>query len=423
MKNYLAPLLLVLGLTLGTMSNATAGLVWQQVTEVPTQSTLRVYAHNDTLYCGSGARVYRWDHQSNQWDTLAVLDPDVTLTSAIIKAGNRLFAGTYNLGVFESDNNGASWVQNNAGLSGLGSNSIMDFTIRGDSLYVGTSGAGVFVMNLTTPSNWVGYQDGMPDNIASDVNTLFSVGDYVLAGAGLNSDIYRNGPDTTGWNEYPFFTFDPRGAGMLDMTSLGDLVYGVTSNGLYISHDSGATWLRFAVTNRLIAAGSVAADKDIVYGSIWLPAFGTFYFSSTGSNWQVIDSVQFALTYNIEVLGGRLYAGREDGLWYAELTPTDVGDKPGLPDDFTLAQNYPNPFNPTTSIEFTLPARGPVSLDVFNLVGQRVRTLVSDFKSAGKHSVIWDGTSDAGQTVSSGVYFYRLSTASFTTSRKMVLLK
>jgi hypothetical protein len=122
-------------------------------------------------------------------------------------------------------------------------------------------------------------------------------------------------------------------------------------------------------------------------------------------------------------MGGRLYAARLNGLWYAELTPTDVADKPELPGDFVLAQNFPNPFNPTTSIEFTLPSRQQVSLEVYNTLGQWVRTLVSDFKSAGRHSVTWNGTDDAGRAVSSGVYFYRLSTESFTTSRKMLLLK
>jgi hypothetical protein len=279
-------------------------------------------------------------------------------------------------------------------------------------------------MNLNAPPNWVSYADGMPDNLASNVLSLYDFDNYLLAGAGLNSTLYRNAPDTNGWEEYPFSVFDPRGAGMLDMTSLGDLVYGVTSNGLYISRDSGATWERYRVTNFLIGSGSVAADKDAVYGSIWLPIFGSFYFSSTGAGWQVLDSVQSRLTYNLEILEGRLYAGREDGLWFAQLNSTDVdGGDPTVPSAFALAQNYPNPFNPTTTIEYSVPARTDVTLTIFNMLGQRVRTLVNETKSSGSYRLEWTGTDDAGRPVSTGVYLYRLSAGDVVETKKMLLLK
>jgi flagellar hook assembly protein FlgD len=90
-----------------------------------------------------------------------------------------------------------------------------------------------------------------------------------------------------------------------------------------------------------------------------------------------------------------------------------------------LAQNYPNPFNPTTQIRYSIRKRGHVSLDVYNVAGQRVRTLVSEVQTPLPQgfAVTWDGTSDAGDVVSSGVYFYKLSTGDFTKTKKMVLLK
>jgi len=90
----------------------------------------------------------------------------------------------------------------------------------------------------------------------------------------------------------------------------------------------------------------------------------------------------------------------------------------------TLTGNYPNPFNPSTSISFSLPASGPVSLGVYNLKGQLVKILLSDAELAsGPHSVIWDGTDARGQMVSSGLYFCRLSTVRHTSTRKMLLAK
>ncbi|MEA2062168.1 MAG: cohesin domain-containing protein, partial [Gemmatimonadota bacterium] len=111
--------------------------------------------------------------------------------------------------------------------------------------------------------------------------------------------------------------------------------------------------------------------------------------------------------------------------------PTPIGIEgiagAALPQSFSLNQNSPNPFNPSTSIAFEVSdqgaAVGRVSLKVFNLRGQLVRTLVDGVKSSGHYSVQWDGRSDNGAQVASGVYFYRLKTDDFVQTRKMVLLK
>jgi hypothetical protein len=110
--------------------------------------------------------------------------------------------------------------------------------------------------------------------------------------------------------------------------------------------------------------------------------------------------------------------------------PTAVGDDNdgSLPDHFELSQNYPNPFNPTTHISYSVaatPGQGPVhtNLTVFNVLGQEVKTLVDKVQSAGTYTVDWDGTSDSGMKVSSGIYFYRITSGDFVETRKMALLK
>lgn len=106
-------------------------------------------------------------------------------------------------------------------------------------------------------------------------------------------------------------------------------------------------------------------------------------------------------------------------------TPTGIADQsPQLTTDFTLAQNYPNPFNPRTAIRFSLPQSGQVQLNIYNAMGQIVRTLLSAQLSAGEHAVQWDGTDAAGQSVASGLYFYQLEVDRQRSSlKKMVLLK
>ncbi len=104
-------------------------------------------------------------------------------------------------------------------------------------------------------------------------------------------------------------------------------------------------------------------------------------------------------------------------------TDADGGRNDNLPTAFSLSQNYPNPFNPTTEISFALPSRTKVSLIVYNMLGQQVRTLVNDDMPAGAHSVSWDGTDNSGTSVASGIYLYRLSAEGKARTKKMELLK
>ncbi len=102
---------------------------------------------------------------------------------------------------------------------------------------------------------------------------------------------------------------------------------------------------------------------------------------------------------------------------------TSVKDRNGRrPLDFGL-QNYPNPFNPRTTISYFLPQRSQVRLQVFNMLGQPVRTLAEGEQTAGSHSVTWNGTDDNGKILSSGIYFYRLQSKDYFEVNKMLLLK
>ncbi len=105
------------------------------------------------------------------------------------------------------------------------------------------------------------------------------------------------------------------------------------------------------------------------------------------------------------------------------LVQSSDEDPDVLPDRFRLEPNYPNPFNPVTTISYSLEERSHVVIAVYNLLGQKVVTLVDNEISAGEHFVQWDGRDETGQPVSTGVYLYRIESEQFSASRKMVLLK
>ncbi len=93
------------------------------------------------------------------------------------------------------------------------------------------------------------------------------------------------------------------------------------------------------------------------------------------------------------------------------------------PDSYTLSHNYPNPFNPSTTINYTLQRRAHVNITIYNLLGQRINTIVEEVKAAGEHTTRWDGKDYDGKPVATGIYLYRIKAGDFSESKKMLLLK
>ncbi len=142
----------------------------------------------------------------------------------------------------------------------------------------------------------------------------------------------------------------------------------------------------------------------------------------------------------LEVQGIRISTGHlDDESWWWSLTTglpgsdslaefrqqdsTAAKPESTLPEGYELEQNYPNPFNPTTRIAFTLPSAQRAKLQVFNVQGRLVKTLIDGEMEAGSHAVEWHATDDSGAPVASGVYLYRLTTAQGSVTKKMSLVK
>ena len=104
---------------------------------------------------------------------------------------------------------------------------------------------------------------------------------------------------------------------------------------------------------------------------------------------------------------------------------TGISEQQDVPTEFSLKQNYPNPFNPSTSIEYIIPEgkSGHVRIDVYDLRGGLVKTLVEQAVQPGIYSTVWDGRDEFGKQVSSGIYMYRLRAGNVVKSNKMMLMK
>ena len=94
-----------------------------------------------------------------------------------------------------------------------------------------------------------------------------------------------------------------------------------------------------------------------------------------------------------------------------------------IPTQYSLEQNFPNPFNPTTHIQYALPEMTRVKIVIYNMLGQKVRTFDFGQQAPGRYTITWDGKTQNGALVSSGVYFYRLESAKFTQTKKLLLIK
>jgi len=119
-----------------------------------------------------------------------------------------------------------------------------------------------------------------------------------------------------------------------------------------------------------------------------------------------------SFSFNFTVTGARVDGGADD--WTLEGGFNSVD----MPTDYALVGCYPNPFNATTTITYALPSAGNVNLDVYNLAGQRVATLVNGYNEAGQHSITWDAAN-----YSSGIYFYKLIAGENVFVKRMTLLK
>lgn len=188
----------------------------------------------------------------------------------------------------------------------------------------------------------------------------------------------------------------------------------------------------FTIANEAIQTATLNYNVTIESGSDWISLGSSAGAINSGATEDVtvtLNSSNLAVGDHVGTIKITSDANAPGGQQSKTLTVnlsvnsvTGIGDE-NLPTVFALEQNYPNPFNPETVIRYQLPQTEDVKISVYNLLGQTVRTLVNGQINAGYHTTRWDGRNQRGEQVTSGMYLYRIEAGSFTSVRKMILLK
>ena len=207
-----------------------------------------------------------------------------------------------------------------------------------------------------------------------------------------------------------------RDVAMIDESS----AIAIGGENIFITNDYGKNWtlaeFNFTVNDSNFYRIDFNGDNGIITtydGEIIVTTDG-------GDTWDVNQEYYDVLTPSALCINdyGNIYFGTNDGYIYGLVDPTDVEYNEIIVNNYRLEQNYPNPFNPTTTINFVLPENGMVNLSIYNILGQKVATIVNKELKAGSYKYNFDASN-----LSSGMYIYQMETGAYTFSRKMMLLK
>ena len=177
-------------------------------------------------------------------------------------------------------------------------------------------------------------------------------------------------------------------------------------------------------STKYLTATGTSASAPVVAGAVAL-YFERFPQATNREVWRALTESAASDEFTGETPNYDWGYGKLDVAAFLQEPPTVVAAEAGevLPSGFSLAQNHPNPFNGRTTIAYELAEPGGVELTLYDLLGQPVRRLVSEYRGAGSHRVAWDGADDGGNQVASGVYLYRLKAGSRERARRLVLVR
>lgn len=334
--------------------------------------------HPDTVYiCGNYALIIKTVNGGNNWTTLTQLDSTQQYWGIQFFNSNTGFVcGAYGK-VLKTTNGGLNWNLNYTA-SNQNFLSYIDF-INANTGYI--AGSGVVLKTTDGGTSWI---QQTPAFVNFEVMNQIQFVDDMTGYGVSNTSNGRLFKTTNAGNNWTITSISPNGALMGEYFMNANTGYACGWNGVIIyTTDAGSTWTTQA-----------SGLSDILT---------SVYFTT-------------ALTGYITTWYGHVLKTTNGGLSFVNKISSDV------PNDFMLSQNYPNPFNPSTKIEFEIPltkmAEGNTTLSVFDITGKLVATLADEKLTPGKYEVTFNANG-----LSSGIYFYKLTTSNFSDTKRMILVK
>lgn len=327
---------------------------------------------------------------------------------SISAQGNRVYAGTTN-GLFRSTNAGLLWNKVNGGWD----DTLFQAVALRDSIIFALSQTGAY-RSVDSGSTWMPMVTGILD--PREYKSLF-IGDSISF-IGTDKSLYRSTDYGLQWSVADSGLAENYGVFSIVQTD-SYFVIG-TFHGIYRSSDAGVSWteIQFGIMPTNIE-GIARSEKNIFAA---VTGYGVYVSTNNGANWSAVNAgLEDLVTISIVVSGPTVIVGGVQGIWIRPVDDmvTSVHQWTNTtPSAFRVEQNFPNPFNPSTSIRYFVPANGSITLKVFDVMGREISSLVDGNVDAGWHTATFNA-----ENRSSGIYFYRLQSGSFTKTNTMILMK
>lgn len=324
--------------------------------------------------------------------------------------GANLLAGTWGAGVFRSTDQGQTWAAANSGLTNAFVNA---FAVSGGNVFTATQGGGVF-RSTDGGLSWIHC-----GTLVGDCGALLVSGANLFVGGASPSPapLSRSTDNGATWTLANSGLTNPN---VRSFAVIGPILFaGTGGGGVFKSVDNGTTWtaansglLNLAVTSLAVSGSCLIAGTN-AYGGVYLSADNGAHWGKFGLN---NESVWALVVKGASVFAGTSYTVKRRA---APDAATAVEQTSGrAPARCALDQNYPNPVRRSTAIGFALPQGAYVTIDVFNLLGERVASVLAEYLPAGTYRTSWDA-----KNVASGEYLLRLHAGSDTATRKLVVAR
>ena len=351
--------------TEGIFRSTDNGTTWAQINISSTNPYLLwIVSTGTSILTGGVNGLYRSTDNGNTWGK--IFDNQVYYC---FKSGSNIYAAVYGEGIKLSVNDGLTWIDKNTGIENVGSYKVL---ASGSSVILGTTNGGFYV-STNGGDTWTLKNTGLPNKILRPM--------------------YINGQ-------------------ILWVTSSG--------SGIFRSTDFGNSWSQIGANFGQWLHITEYQNTFFLWGD---PDYRFSVSPNNGTTWNLSNTglvPNYGYVYGCCIINNNIYLATSDGVWKRPLSEllTSVEDEVPLPSEFFLEQNYPNPFNPQTKISFKIPDKSFINLSIYDIQGNRIRTLLKGEYFPGSYSVDFDGTG-----LSSGVYFYQLKSLSGTLTKKMLLIK